>query len=282
MSVARHLSGGLVALAAGLIGAGLTLAGPVASEPITAEIGTAAVVRTTAVPAHNLHDARTHAVVPVNSWQQDVLSRSSQKNWYRLKISSRSYVHTLLGSLPANYNLRLYNASGTLLSSSDRGSLRSEKVARMLKAGTYYLRVGSTKGAAAGKKYALLVRVVRAGSTVGVLTAKVGNSDMVVGDFVNVSKQTMTVGHVNLTFYGAKGKVLRRLSDTNNRLWIPMAPGARAPFNVSTGNVPESVLRKTKRVVVVPRWSVMPTRTAAKLSVSHLEAPGCGTPAGPR
>jgi hypothetical protein len=35
-------------------------------------------------------------------------------------------------------------------------------------------------------------------------------------------------------------------------------------------DVPKSVLKKTKRVVVVPQWSVIPARSA-KLSVSHIK-----------
>lgn len=168
------------------------------------------------------------------------------------------------------YNLRLYDDTGKVLSKSDRGALRPETVGRSLNPGTYYVRVASTRGSDARKNYALQVRVVRASATVGVLTARIDNSDAVVGDLVNVSKKTLTVAHMDVSLYGANGRLLRRLSNTNNQLWIPMAPGSRAPFKASL-SVPDAVLRKTKRVVIVPQWSVMPTKSAAKLSVSHVQ-----------
>ena len=252
-----------------LIGAGLAAAEPVFVDPSA----TVPVVSTTAVPAHSLDAARTHTPLPPNAWQNDVLARSSQKNWYRLELTSRSYVYALLGSLPANYNLRLYDEAGTVLSKSDRASLRPEKVARTLDPGTYFLRVASTRGSSPRRKYAVLARVVPTSATVGVLTARVDNSGLVVGELVNVSTSPLAVAHVAVSFYGPKGKLLRRYGNSGvvNRLWIPMAPGSRAPFTAITSNVPQSVLKKTTRVVVVPRWSVMPTAPAAKLRVSHVK-----------
>jgi hypothetical protein len=264
-STKRMLPGLLVV--AGLIGGGLTTAAPAGAEPTRAE----GVVSAAAAPAHSLRAARTHAVVKRNSWQQDVLVRKSQQNWYRLKLTSRSYVYSLLGSLPANYNLRLYDETGKVLRKSNRKGLRPESVGRTLGPGTYYLRVASTKGSSRSKKYALLVRVVPGGSRLGILTARVDNSGLVVGDLVNVSKQTLAAGHMDVSFYGANGKLLRRYRDNFNHLWTPVAPGHRAPFHAATIDVPKSVLKKTTRVSVVPLISVLPTRSAAKLSVSRIK-----------
>src|SRR5690242_19211720 len=155
---------GLLFIAA-LIGGGLTTAAPAGAEPAR----TGAVVGASAAPAHSLRAARTHAVVKRNSWRRDVLVRKSQQNWYRLNLTSRSYVYSLLGSLPANYNLRLYDDAGEVLGKSHRKGLRPETVGRSLDPGTYYLRVASTKGSSRSKKYALLVRVVPGGSRLGIL-----------------------------------------------------------------------------------------------------------------
>jgi hypothetical protein len=253
-------------VAACLIGAGFTTGGSAAAEPIETSLAAS----TSTAPAHNLADARTHPVVPRNSWHHDVLARHSQQNWYRLELTSRSYLYTLLGALPANYNLRLYNDAGKLLSKSERGALLPETVGRSLDAGTYFLRVASTRGSDPRKSYQLLVRVVGASATGGVLTARIDNADGVVGDVVNVSNRTLTATFLDVSFYGANGKLLRRISDSFNTLWIPMAPGSRAPFKMYF-DVPKSVLKKTKRVAVVPKWSAIPARSAAKLSVSHAK-----------
>jgi hypothetical protein len=255
-------------LAVCVIGAGLIAAGPLSAQ---LPASTAVVSAIAKAPAHTLTAARTHAVVPRGSWQKDKLVRKSQKNWYRLELTSRSYVYTLLGSLPANYNLGLYDDAGKVIAKSDRGKLRPETVGRTLTPGTYFLRVASTSGSSASKKYALLVKVVPASATVGVLTARVDNSGLVVGDLVNVSKRRLTVAYLDVTFYGSHGKLLRRYRDTFNELFIPMAAGARVPFKASTSDVPESVLKKTTRVTAVPRWSVMEPRSAPKLSVSHVK-----------
>jgi hypothetical protein len=263
-TVTRVLPGLLVV--AGLVGGGLTTAAPAG-----AETGRPDVVSSSAAPAHSLRAARTHAVVKRNSWRRDVLVRKSQQNWYRLNLTSRSYVYSLLGSLPANYNLRLYDAAGKVLRKSNRKGMRPETVGRILGPGTYFLRVASTKGSSRNKKYALLVRVVPGGSRLGILTARVDNSGLVVGDLVNTSKQTLVAGHMDVSFYGSNGKLLRRYRDNFNHLWISVAPGHRAPFHAATIDVPDSVLKKTTRVSVVPLVSVLPTRSAAKLSVSKVK-----------
>jgi len=259
-------------LTAGLIGvtvstAGLGTAGPAIAAPA----GISAVAGTATAPAHSRADARTHAVVPRNSWQHDVLARNSQQNWYRIELTSPGYVYALLGNLPANYNLRLYDAAGPALTKSDHGSLGPESVGRTLGPGTYYLRVASTSGSSASKRYALRVQVVPAGVTIGVLTARVDSTRLVVGDVVNVSKETLAVSYLDVSFYGSHGKLLRRYNGTSNRLWIPIAPGHRVPYKTSMASVPESVLKKTTRIVVEPRWSLMPTKSAAKLSVSQIK-----------
>jgi hypothetical protein len=259
----------------GLIAAVLAAAGSAVAGParFTAVSAVSAVSAAAVAPAHSLAAAKTHAVIHRNAWQHDTLASHSQQNWYRLRLTSRSEVYTLLGALPANYNLRLYDYDGKVLGTADRGALQSETLGRILKAGTYFVRVASTSGASASKSYALLVRVVPSSETVGVLTAHVGTSGDVVGDLVNVSSQTLVVAEMDVTFYDANGKLLRRYDhlSTFSSLWIPMVPGARAPFDALPANVPQSILNKATRVVVVPWWHSVTARSAPSLTVSAVK-----------
>lgn len=159
----------------------------------------------TTPPAHSLSSARKHAAVGHSSWQHDTLSSHTQQNWYRLTLTSRGYVYGLLGTLPADYNLRLYASNGTLLTSSDHGGTQVETVGRTVSAGTYFLRVASSHGSSARTRYSLLVRVVPTTETIGMLTAHVGRVGDVVGDMVNVSNQLLIVALMDVAYYDSTG-----------------------------------------------------------------------------
>ena len=254
-----------------LAAVGLAVTSVTASEVAVAGPSRPSAVATTA-PAHSLASARKHTAVGHSSWQHDTLASHSQQNWYRLTLTSRGYVYGLLGTLPADYNLRLYAGNGTLLTSSDHGGTQVETVGRTVNAGTYFLRVATSHGSSARTKYSLLVRVVPATETIGILTAHVGRVGDVVGDMVNVSSQSLTVAMMDVAYYDSAGHLLRKYNhlSTYNALWIPMAPGARMPFDALTSNVPQSVQKKATRIVLTPYWSTATARTPAPLTVSSV------------
>jgi hypothetical protein len=239
------------------------LAGPATAQPERPRISASG-------PAHSLADARTHAAVKQNAWQHDTLARHSQQNWYRVTLTTRSYLYSLLGSLPADYNLRLYDDAGKVLNTSDHTKTNAETIGRRLASGTYFVRVASTHGASARTKYSLLLRTVPVTATIGVLTAHVGNANTVTGDLVNLSDQWQAVPRMDVKLYDRDGKLLRRKREADNLIsWIPTAPGARVPFSLLV-DVPYSILNKTVRVVAVPKWDTMTTRTPVALTVSDV------------
>src|SRR3954452_4736514 len=120
----------------------VTVAALASAGPATAQPERPRAASTTANnPAHSLAAARTHEPVKKNSWKHDTLARHTPQNWYRVSLTSRIYLYSLLGNLPADYNLRLYDDTGKLLSSSDRSKVNAETIGRMLNPGTYFVRV---------------------------------------------------------------------------------------------------------------------------------------------
>jgi hypothetical protein len=224
-------------------------------------------------PAHSLAAAKTHTAIPHNAWQHAALSTQTQTNWYRLSVTSHSYLYAMLGTLPANYNLRLYDATGKQLSASDHTGTTAESIGRTLNPGTYFLRVASTKGFAKRKAYDLMARVAPSSATIGILTAHVGNMGDIVGEMVNVSNEWLEVPAMDVWLYGKSGKLLKKYKYTssNNLILISMAPGARAPFDISPPESAQSFLPKTTRVKVVPYWYGHAARKPAPVRLSVLK-----------
>ncbi|GAB3241461.1 hypothetical protein GCM10027456_08300 [Kineosporia babensis] len=199
-------------------------------------------------PAHTLSAARKQAPVKQNSWQKAALGSKSQQNWYRLKVAERSYLYAMLGTLPADYNLRLYNDAGKQLNASDKSGTSAESIGRMVNPGTYFLRVASTKGYSKSKKYDLLARVAPASAGVSILTSQFGNlpSSTIVGEIVNASDQWMFADAVDIAYYDAKGKRLRKFDRESLRPNLAIAPGQRVPFQTIPGSIPPKVFAKVK------------------------------------
>jgi len=236
-------------------------------------VGSAATANATAVSAPSLKAARTHKVTTANTVHHDALTSHKKQNWYRFALTSPHYVSVLLGSLPANYNLRLYNDAGAVLGTSDHKGTHFEDVDhKTLSTGTYFVRVASTSGSSS-TKYALDIRTVAPSATLGVLSAHLGTVGDVVGDVVNTSTQWQMLVAADVYYYGSGGKLLKKYGylDSFNDVWVVMAPGQRAPFSIDPLNVSQKIERETKRVKIVPYWhSLTARKSVASFTVSKV------------
>ena len=225
------------------VAAGASLTAPAAASPATAPTG-----------------------IAVNRWVSGSLRTATETDWYAFTLSRRGYVSVVLGDLPADYNLSLYDASDTRLGLSDRGGTRFEVVDRVLDAGTYRIRVGSTSGSSV-TAYAVIARVVSA-PRVGTLTARLqGATDSAVGEFVNASEQWAMVGRASAVFFAADGRKLGTFGPDFLETWFVVPPHGRVPFSLPLlGKRPAG----TVKVMVTPEAFFVASRSAAKLSTTGL------------
>lgn len=202
--------------------------------------------------------------ISVNHWVAGSLRSTAETDWYAFTLTGRAYVSVVLGNLPKNYNLSLYDAAGTRLARADHGGTRFESLDRMLPAGTYRVRVGSTSGSSA-TAYALIARSVKA-PRVAALTARVRTETIaVVGEFVNASEQWALVGRASATFFRSDGRPLGTVGPKNLDVWFVVPPHGKVPYSLSLDATPPA---GTTRATVVPEVSFVSARTPAALTTT--------------
>jgi trimeric autotransporter adhesin len=88
------------------------------------------------------------ATIPFNTDVFGLINPSGDNDYYKFVITTGGTATTTLTNLPANYNLRIYNSSGSLLASSTLNSTNNESIARTYTPGTYYARVNGQNSSA--------------------------------------------------------------------------------------------------------------------------------------
>lgn len=85
---------------------------------------------------------------PNNIWLEHYVSPRGDEDWFRFELDQTSHIHVHLISLPADYDVYLYNQSGKLIGCSIHWGRRSEWITRLRQpAGLYYVRVKGFAGA---------------------------------------------------------------------------------------------------------------------------------------
>jgi hypothetical protein len=87
--------------------------------------------------------------IAVNTNITALLNTSSDVDWFKFSnTSTAKNIRVTLSNLPADYDLRLYNSAGTLLSTSANGGNATEQIKyNNAPVGTYYIRVYGYNGA---------------------------------------------------------------------------------------------------------------------------------------
>ena len=86
--------------------------------------------------------------IPLNTNVTGLISPSGDNDYYRFVITNGGTITITLSTLPGDYDLRLYNSTGTTqLAISQNGGTTSETINYTAAAGTYYLRVYGYNGA---------------------------------------------------------------------------------------------------------------------------------------
>lgn len=87
------------------------------------------------------------AIIPFNTDVKGLLSPSGDIDYYKFTITNAGTINLSLTTLPADYDLRLYNSTGTLVASSLKSGTSSEAIAYTAAAGTYYAHVSGYRKA---------------------------------------------------------------------------------------------------------------------------------------
>ncbi len=82
------------------------------------------------------------ATIPFNTDVKGLISPSGDNDYYKFVITTGGTATITLGTLPLDYDIRLYSSNGTTqLAISQNGSTTSETITRTYTAGIYYVRV---------------------------------------------------------------------------------------------------------------------------------------------
>jgi hypothetical protein len=80
-------------------------------------------------------------VIPFNTDIKGLINPSGDLDYYKFTITTAGTITITLTTLPADYDLRLYNSSGKQVASSLKAGTTSESIAYTAAKGTYYVRV---------------------------------------------------------------------------------------------------------------------------------------------
>jgi hypothetical protein len=151
------------------------------------------------------------ATIPFNTDIKGLISPSGDLDYYKFVITTGGTITVTLGTLPGDYDLRLYNSAGTQLASSVLGSTSSESINYNAAAGTYYVRVEGYNGANSSTVcYTLKVAL-------GTATR---DNDLIVSSERSAKVQVFpnpTPGHLNINIPGNDGNSEIRITDIYGR-----------------------------------------------------------------
>ncbi|WP_315816536.1 reprolysin-like metallopeptidase [Paraflavitalea speifideaquila] len=186
---------------------------------------TAAQFTTTATGCASAYDNATNGnfagavTVPFNTNITGLISPSGDNDYYKFVITTGGTITITLSTLPADYDIRLFNSAQTQVAISQLGGTSSETINYTAAAGTYYVRVyGYSNANNATVCYTLRVALG---------TASRAGAPEYTGAFkVNIFPNP-AVSTLNVNIAGATSRSVIKVVDVNGRLLItkPVAEG---------------------------------------------------------
>ncbi|RAJ77269.1 putative secreted protein (Por secretion system target) [Chitinophaga dinghuensis] len=151
------------------------------------------------------------ATIPFNTDVTGLISPSGDIDNYKFVITTGGTITITLGTLPADYDLKLLNSAGTQLAISQNGGTTSESISRTMTPGTYYAQVYGYSGAnSATQCYTLRVQLGTASKTTERSSSEEAQS---IQAFPNPANNVL---NINLTGYKGKSEV--NITDINGRV----------------------------------------------------------------
>lgn len=149
------------------------------------------------------------ATIPFNTDVKGLINPSGDVDFYRFVITTGGTITVTLGTLPADYDLRLYRNNSQVGSSANNGTT-SETINYTATAGTYYARVVGFNGANnASNCYTLRVQLGTASRTEELITEKVIIFPNPVTSKVNIRIDNLQ-GMADIRVFDMYGKLVRQ------------------------------------------------------------------------
>ena len=153
------------------------------------------------------------AQIPLNTDIKGLISPSADLDHYKFVITTGGTITITLTTLPADYDLRLYNSAGTQVAISQNSGTASESIAYTAAAGTYYARVyGYNNANNASSCYTLKVAT---GTAARMGTDLVKSGPTKVDIYPNPASKVL-----NIAVSDGEGRAMIRISDMNGRQLI--------------------------------------------------------------
>ncbi len=188
----------------------------------------AAADRTATDRADSAAAARRAGPERANTWLREAMS-AGDVDWFRYRLSSTTAVSVTLGSLPADYDLTVFDSTGRARGTSTRKGRTFDEAWVRLPAGDVLVRVTRKRGATAGT-YALRLRTF----SPRVHVVSVRRTDVInnaVGEYYNATGRWCVVSELKVEWLDARGRLVHReWTYTTPNTWL--APWSRLPFLV--------------------------------------------------
>ncbi|MBV8252291.1 MAG: T9SS type A sorting domain-containing protein [Chitinophaga sp.] len=153
------------------------------------------------------------STIPFNTDVTGLINPSGDLDYYKFVITTSGTITITLGTLPADYDLKLLNSAGTQVAISQNAGTTSETISKTVSPGTYYALVYGYAGANSSTQcYTLRVQLGTATKS----TDRSSNSDeQSVQAFPNPANNVL---NINLTGYKGKSEV--DITDLNGRVVV--------------------------------------------------------------
>lgn len=148
--------------------------------------------------------------IPFNTDVKGLLNPSGDNDYYKFIITNGGTITVSLTTLPADYDIRLYNSAQTQVATSQKGGTTSESISYTATAGTYYVKVyGYNNANNASSCYTLKVQLG---------TASRNNSQTITGiqvspnpakDYIKIEAKQLS-NESMLHIYNAQGNMVKQ------------------------------------------------------------------------
>ena len=207
---------------------------------------------TTVTSCQSAYDVSTNgttagaATIPFNTNITGLISPTGDIDNYKFVITTAGTITVTLGTLPADYDLKLLNSAGTQVGISQNGSTTSETISYTAAAGTYYAQVYGYNGANnATTCYTLKVQLgtatkpenVQAGGMVKVYPNPVSN-------VLNVSVLGVVSAKASLQITDINGKIVMTKNIINNPQAIDISSLAKGVYMIKVNNNGKEITSK--------------------------------------
>jgi hypothetical protein len=190
------------------------------------------------------------AQVPFNTDVKGLISPSGDVDYYKFVVTTGGTISVTLGTLPGDYDVKLFNSAGTQVAISQNGGTTAETINYTAAAGTYYVQVYGYGGANSSTTcYTLRVATGTASRTdmpvTGTLKVSVFPNPASAIVYVT-SSEDVTGGTVTIT--DAQGRIVEKQRVSGNKAAVNMQRFAKGIYQVQLRAANGTIISQSKLV----------------------------------